>query len=424
MVRYAGITLDFLDTTSVVGGSFNVTGNVIGFGASNGTGTTTLSGLGNEFRGIDAENTDVTVSTSIQNNTISGINQTTARNATLTSFATLSAQGFTAIQLGGGGGFGAGFFNVGDIVGNKIGSQTGTSSIVINATSATANTLRATGIIDISQSDDIISNNEMGTITINSGGTGNAVGFEGIQLISFPGQNITVNGNLIGGTVAGSITDTILGNYLMQGIDSPFIFTGGSGTVSCTGNIIRNMVSNSNTTGFITMRGIFLAGSVTPNVNTVSQNTIHSLSNVVVGGGLTAIYGMDLSFPNTANVVERNFIHSCSISTTATTSQLRGIFVRGTASPAAASNATYKNNMVRLGIDAAGASITTPYEITGILDSVNTAGQFSNYYFNTVYIGGSGVASQDPIPSPSGAPAPRLRVNTRTTSSGTRAVTR
>ena len=49
---------------------------------------------------------------------------------------------------------------------------------------------------------------------------------------------------------------------------------------------------------------------------------------------------MDLSFPNTANVVERNFIHSCSISTTATTSQLRGIFVRGTASPAAASNAT------------------------------------------------------------------------------------
>ena len=49
--------------------------------------------------------------------------------------------------------------------------------------------------------------------------------------------------------------------------------------------------------------------------------------------------------------------------------------------------------MVQLGIDAAGASITTPYEITGILDSVNTAGQFSNYYFNTVYIGGSGVAS-------------------------------
>ena len=145
-------------------------------------------------------------------------------------------------------------------IGNKIGSQTGTSTIVINATSITANTLRATGIIDISQSDDIISNNEMGSITINSGGTGNAVGFEGIQLISFPGQNITVNGNLIGGTVAGSITDNILGNYLMQGIDSPFIFTGGSGTVSCTGNIIRNMVSNSNVTGFITMRGICPGG--------------------------------------------------------------------------------------------------------------------------------------------------------------------
>ena len=67
--------------------------------------------------------------------------------------------------------------------------------------------------------------------------------------------------------------------------------------------------------------------------------------------------------------------------------------MRGTVSPAAASSATYKNNMIRLGIDAAGASITTPYEIIGIVDSANTAGANSNYYFNSVYIGGSGVGS-------------------------------
>lgn len=392
-LRYAGITLNFLDTTSVVGGAFTVTGNTIGFGAANGTGTTTISGSTNEFRGIDAQNVDVTDVTSIQNNTISGINQTTARAQTLASQATVSSAGFIAIQLGGGGGFGAGFFTVGDVTANKIGSLDASSSIVINATSTTNNTLRETGILDFSQSDDVIANNEMGTITINSGGTGTRVGFGGIQIISFPGQNVTVNNNIIGGTAPGSITDNIVGQYLMHGIDQPFVFTGGSGNISCTGNIIRNMVSNSNVAGQITMRGIVLAGSVTPGVNTVSQNTIHSLSNIVTGGGLTAIYAMDLSFPDTANVVERNFIHSCSITTTATTAQVRGILVRGTVSPAAASRATYKNNMIRLGIDATGASITTPYEIIGIVDSVNTAGQNSNYYFNSIYIGGSGVAS-------------------------------
>ena len=177
----------------------------------------------------------------------------------------------------------------------------------------------------------------------------------------------------------------------MQGITQPFIFTGGSGNISATGNIIRNMVSNANAAGTITMRGIVLFGSV--GVNTVSQNTIHSLSNIVTGGGLTAIYAMDLSFPNTANVVERNFIHSCSITTTATTSQVRGILVRGTVAPAAASRATYKNNMIRLGLDATGASITTPYEISGIVENANTAGQNSDYYFNSIYIGGSGVGS-------------------------------
>jgi trimeric autotransporter adhesin len=46
--------------------------------------------------------------------------------------------------------------------------------------------------------------------------------------------------------------------------------------------------------------------------------------------------------------------------------------------------------MVRLGLDAAGNSITTGFSIVGILD---IAGATANYYFNSVYIGGTGVAS-------------------------------
>src|SRR4029450_9377642 len=46
--------------------------------------------------------------------------------------------------------------------------------------------------------------------------------------------------------------------------------------------------------------------------------------------------------------------------------------------------------MVRLGLDAAGNSITTGFSIVGILDK---AGATANYYFNSVYIGGTGVVS-------------------------------
>src|SRR4029450_7966583 len=46
--------------------------------------------------------------------------------------------------------------------------------------------------------------------------------------------------------------------------------------------------------------------------------------------------------------------------------------------------------MVRLGLHAAGNSITTGFSIVGILD---IAGATANYYFNSVYIGGTGVAS-------------------------------
>jgi hypothetical protein len=52
--------------------------------------------------------------------------------------------------------------------------------------------------------------------------------------------------------------------------------------------------------------------------------------------------------------------------------------------------ATLQNNMVRLGLDAAGNSITSGLLIRGIRD---VFGATSSYYFNSVYIGGTGVTS-------------------------------
>src|SRR5207253_3171816 len=132
-LRYAGITLNSSGGTL---GWFTVTNNTIGFGASNGTGTTTLSGLDNEFRGIDVLSTNITSNGTadlIKGNVISGIAQTTSRAS-----ATAPQAGFIGIAIG------TTTNAQADVLANQIGSTDGSSSIVINATSTTASTVAET----------------------------------------------------------------------------------------------------------------------------------------------------------------------------------------------------------------------------------------------------------------------------------------
>jgi trimeric autotransporter adhesin len=352
--RYAGITLN------ASAGAFTVAGNTIGFGAANGTGTTTISGSQSEFRGLDVVNVSTTTSTSVQGNTISGINQTSGRNVT-GSFNSV----FSAIALG----TTDGRFNVGDVTGNIIGSLDGSSSIVITATSTTASTAPVLGILYFSSQPGTIANNSVGNVTINSGGTGTRVGFTGISTLA--SQTTTVDNN----TVA-NITDNIVGDYAMDGISS-------LNAVSATGNLVRNMNGNANGSG-VTMSGILVSAGTATQPTTVSQNTIHSLSNIVTGGSAGTVDGIDVTLPALTNLIERNLVHSLSITSSLTTNQIWGMVMRGQGT------ATFQNNMVRLGLDAAGNSITAGFQITGIRD---IAGATANYYFNSVYIGGSGVVS-------------------------------
>jgi hypothetical protein len=93
---------------------------------------------------------------------------------------------------------------------------------------------------------------------------------------------------------------------------------------------------------------------------------------------------MDFTLPPLGNVIERNLVHSLNVTSTLTAYQIWGLVMEGQGT------ATFQNNMVRLGLDAAGNSITTGFSIIGIRD---IAGATANYYFNSVYIGGTGVAS-------------------------------
>lgn len=347
--RHSAITLN--NST----GGFTVSGNTIGFAAANGTGTYTITGTSNEVRGIDAASVRTTApATVIQNNTITAINQTTSRASTTTS---LSA--FIAVAMG----TTDGLINA---TGNTIGSLDGSTTIVINSTSVTASTAPVIGFYNFSFFATNISSNNIGSITIQS--TGTTVGFRGILVNTTTGVAATITNNTISG-----ITNTQVGSYAMYGIQTALP------TPTITGNTIRNMSGASNGAALIISGGILISGST--GAVTISQNTIHSLSNAS-GAAANSIYGMSLTMPTAANVVERNFIHSFSLTTTLTGSQIWGI------SGGAAGTTTYRNNMIRLGIDAAGASVTLPTSMIGIRDAAGSTNQF---YHNSIYIGGTGV---------------------------------
>ncbi len=123
--------------------------------------------------------------------------------------------------------------------------------------------------------------------------------------------------------------------------------------------------------------GVF-SSNISATNNNISQNTIHSLSNTNTTAAV-AVTGLVYNGNTSAGtyLVARNFIHSLSVSSLAS-AVLRGILhVTG--------NATYQNNMIRLGIDAAGNSVTGPYDIAGYAETVGS----NNFYHNTIYIGGS-----------------------------------
>ena len=374
--RYAGITIS--GTTGANGDAHTITGNVIGFGFF-GFGTTTITGTGtgaqNEVRGIDFQGGSSGTATSIQGNVVSGINVTSARAATTTCNASFA--GIQACTLAGASATGT--LDIGNLTGNAVGSLDGSSTIVINATSTTANTAPVFGILGLSSQSNNISNNRIGAITIQ--GTGTVTGFRGI----FPGATAattqTINNNTIGGAVAGgAITDTQVGSYAMYAMQTS------TAAVSINGNLIQNINGNSNAAGLIVGSGLEIASASTSAASTISRNTIHSLSNNS-GTASNSIYAIDLTMPTnvnvTGNLIERNFVHSISLTSTDTTSQIFGIVMRGQGT------ATIQNNMIQLGLDKDGNSITGGYSFVGIRDISGSAR--ADYYYNSVYIGGTGL---------------------------------
>lgn len=369
--------------------NFTISNNFIG-------GTTALSSGGN----INLTGSGVmhlfnlslnpSVPNSIQGNTIWNIIYITSQSSPLHSVFNLAD----------------GAYNMGNVTGNVIGSPTtkGNIALTIGGFGVTNNFAVVNCGAGGNMGSVNISNNFIGNLDM--AGTSPTAGF---QLINFTGSTgtYTINNNILGSSsltpsinhfrntpfaavsgdmVSGThiITNNSINNIWLPSTGTSALLYGmrlrGSATYTVSANTISGLRSYNTSPSFYSAIGI--SNTATGDNQLISQNKILVLSTASSANriGLAGIYYAGAAGGN--NVIEQNFIHSFSPNTTENTSPIVGIHAAGGA-------ATYKNNMIRQGINSAGGSITTAFTITGILEEAG----INDFYFNSVYIGGNNVGA-------------------------------
>ncbi len=396
------------------GNNFTVSNNYIGGSSVNAGGAAwTVGGaFANRMTALGM-NVGTTTASSVQGNTITNfVFSTTSGAATVTTGTSLAGT-WGGIVVG------AGNVNVGTVTGNTVGSASATGTITVTSSTNSGAVIGigsgGTGIVNIS-------NNNVGGITSIGSSVSVTHNIIGILSIGTGVAVTTVNANTIGsastpnslnastvitsstsqyingisntGTGTVNITNNLVANLNNNATNSVAASTGSSlrgisvtsGIGTVTGNTIRNMAvaSQGTSTTVHSVIGIYYSAT-TAGSHTVSQNTIHSISNNYVSAS-AAVYvsGIYYSGPSAGtNVISRNLVYGISATSTSATAANLGIVIAGGVS-------TYSNNMVRLGYDASGTAITNGILMMG-MSKTTTAN--NNVYHNTIYVGGTGVAA-------------------------------
>jgi hypothetical protein len=358
--NHSAMTLGSATATSGMQGAV-VINNVIGYSTSSQTGTYTLTGAGTgaKFWGIHVNG--------ISTGTLSRVSKNTIANVSLTGITgsgTSTSSPFIAIHAQ------EGLFNTDS---NTIGSQSVNGSMTFSTTTTSATDIY--GIYNFSSSVANSRNNNIGGISATNLGASGTFLLYPLRIFTGTAVLWTASNNVIGGTVANSIqlTATGIGSQVVG------LFTSNAPCV-WTGNTIRNLTSNVGTGTATTASVIGMQNSGATSANhTISQNVVHTLTNTNTTAAVT-VTGMIFGATTGTNTIEKNFIHSLSLVSSSATATINGIVANS-------GTATYKNNMVRIGIDAAGNSVTAGC----IMNGFNELGGTNNVYNNSIYVGGSGV---------------------------------
>ena len=151
-------------------------------------------------------------------------------------------------------------------------------------------------------------------------------------------------------------------------------------TSTISGNTVRNMTmvaGNTAAGSSAAMIGINQEAPSTSSSANIAQNTIYNLVNSSPSAAVW-VTGLHYNGPTSGtHLVQRNLIYNLSTLSSSATARVNGIDVRGGLT-------TYQNNMIALGSD----MTTNSPLINGIAEAVGT----NNFYYNSVYIGGAGVA--------------------------------
>ncbi|MBI5471475.1 MAG: T9SS type A sorting domain-containing protein [Ignavibacteriae bacterium] len=335
---------------------------------------------------------------SIQNNTISNL-----------SWNTSSSGIWGGISLQGGG------TSTMTVMGNTIGSPTGTGSVLV--TSSSQATSYGIAINAAAGATANVTNNIIGAITLMGSSTSVSHSFRGIE--NTGGGIVNITNNTIGSTATANSINLItsststtgqrfvginntstgptltISSNVIANINNNYVGTNSAGQVigiltsggGCTiaDNTVRSMSTTSkNSNSFASSSVIGISLTSTNVGQTVSLNRIYGLTNTTSSSGVGNI-GLFYNGPTSGtNTVTRNIVHSLCLSTPITSSFIFGIHAFG-------GTANYQNNIIRLGFDAAGNSITTGYSIYGITEMGSGGTVNNNYYFNSIHIGGTEV---------------------------------
>ncbi len=353
-----------INDTGAGGDGFVISNNTIGFANSSGTGIWSQSSGPNRFVAIDVNTTETTPALSTMNgNVIGGISMSSTTGGTGLSSL------FSGILVR------TGRWDIGNTNGNIIGSINGTNPISVTSTSSTTSDVY--GIYSLANLQTNISNNQIGnmSVTFNSG----ALAFFGIRANLVSSVTATISNNTIGSATSPNTNSSTATAARSVGIQVD------AAASQITGNTISNLIGNTtNTLSSVGSTGIVgvSVGATSASSHLISQNTIFSLENANSATASSWIMGIQLSGSTSlGNLIERNSVHS--FDAAQNSCQFIGI-------ECTTGNVTVQNNMVRLGIDAGGNSITTSNPIFGIRKN-GTGNQ--NFYFNSVFIGGTGVGT-------------------------------
>ncbi len=396
-----GATHTAINISSTLGGAggFTINNNIIGYASSSGTGVYTMLGaVASGFRGISLTQTITGTASNIQGNTITAFNLTTTSG---TSTTTGIWCGISVTQ---------GDCNIGNTSPNFIGDALTNGAV----TTTTSTSLGLTvGINDNSTGNVNISNNTIGSFTVNGSTTAISPAFTAIGISTgIP----TVNGNTIGSpSVSNSINMPTASTTASSGALFGINITAVTGVTSINNNSINNM-NNAGTTTAHTNRAIVYSGTSAATVNnntitnltcggsfagvagtacingilvngtalggvTVSGNTINTLNCTNAGVFSTGVMAISVSNPGSLEVYKNKIWNLINASTqTLTTAPPCGIGIQFRANP---DSCRIYNNFISLG-----NSQTTNTEFIGIMNNFNTIGVMKTFY-NSVNIEGA-----------------------------------